>query len=156
VSFQPESAFQEMAHGDPGALEFLRAFYIWAHLQDDLIDRDKPVDIKLAVWSPVNMIHAVSSPFFQKHKDFLMPVILLSAIAFLASETRKSSPDILERITAQVLKSEYLNVFLAVCFCVGGWAHAAEMSAKFREYSFDDEPVVQGVDKGLDLTAKVG
>ena len=155
MSFQPEAAFQEMSRGDPGALEFLRAFYVWAHTQDDLIDRDKPVNVQVSVWSPTHMLCVASGPFFQKHQEFLKPVILVSALSYLASEARKNSPDVLERITAQVLKSEYLNVFLAVCFCVGGWEHAAAMSAKYREYSFDDEPA-RSPEKELDKGAQIG
>ena len=131
-----------MSRGDADAHEFLRAFFIWAHTQDDLIDRDKDLSPAAAVWPQAHLMFVLAdNPFFQRHKAFLLPVILTSALAFMASEARKNSPEVLERITAQVLKSEYLNVFLAAAFCVGGWDHAAAMSAKYRDYSFDVEPV---------------
>ena len=141
MPFQPEAAFADMARGDAGALDFLRAFYVYAHTLDDLIDRDKPIAADLAVWSQANLVAIVTSDFFLKHRAFLMPVIWTSVLAFIASEDKKNVADVLERIAAQVLKSEYLNVFLAVCFCVGGFEHALAMSRKYREYSFDAEPV---------------
>ncbi len=145
MAFQPEAAFEEMARGDAGAREFLNAFYVWAHTLDDLIDQDKPVGPDLAVWTQTHLMFVLAgNPFFQKHQAFLLPVILTSALAFLASEARKNRPDVLDRITAQVLKSQYLDVFLAAAFCIGGWDHAAAMSAKYRDYSFDAEPVNVG------------
>jgi hypothetical protein len=53
----------------------------------------------------------------------------------------------MERITAQVLKSEYLNVFLTVAALIGGFDHAAQMSDKYRLYSFDDEPAKESLAK---------
>lgn len=145
MPFNPNNAFAEMAGGDLDAQEFLRTFYVWAHTLDDLIDRDQPVGVDLAVWSQANLILVLGkNAFFRRHQDFLLPVIVTSALAFIASERRKNDKNVLERITAQVLKSEYLNVFLAVCYCIGGWDHALAMDAKYREYSFDAEPVKVG------------
>ena len=156
MPYQPETAFQEMARGDASAVEFLRAIYIGSQILDDLIDKDKPVTAEMAVWSQTHLICTVATnSFFQAHKATLIPVICTSALAFIASEERKNHPDVLERLTAQVLKSEYLNVFLAVSFCVGGWQHAAEMSRKYREYSFDNEPV-QAPEIKLDKPTEIG
>ena len=142
MPFQPNAAFAEMARGDQGALEFLRAFYLYAHNLDDLIDQDKKPAAAFSIWSHMALLAEVAAnPFFQKHRDFLLPVVWMSALAFVASEDRKNGADVLERITAQVLKSEYVNVFLAVCFCIGGFEHALAMSRKYREYHFDAEPV---------------
>lgn len=142
MSFDPETAFQEIARGDMSAFEFLRAIYTWAHVLDDLIDKDKPTGPEVTVWTQTQLIFTLAdNAFFQRHKAFLLPVVLTSALAFLASEERKNSPDVMERIAAQVLKSEYVNIFLAAAFCVGGWDHAALMSTKFRAYHFDAEPV---------------
>jgi hypothetical protein len=142
MPFQPQRAFEEIAKGDAGALEFLSAFYLWAHDQDDGIDRDKPAKADFSVWVQTNLFFVLAkNEFFAKHKDFLLPVIMTSALAYIASEDRKNLPDVLDRMTAQVLKSEYVNVFLAAAFCVGGWDHALQMSRKYRDYSFDSEPV---------------
>ena len=138
--WRPIDAFREMARNDEAAFSFLSTFYLWVQSQDDLIDRDKPVDVKHAIGFNLGLLDTfAANPFFQKHRAFLMPVIIVSALAYIASEDFKRKTEVLDRITAQVLKSQYLDVFLAVCYCVGGFDHAVAMSAKYRDYSFDDE-----------------
>jgi hypothetical protein len=140
--FDPKLAIVDITRGDKSAAELLTAFYLWTHSQDDLIDRDHAPDVANAVGFNLQMLRAFGkNEFFQKHQDFLWPVILTSALAYINSEERKKSPDVLERITAQVLKSEYVNVFFAVALVVdgGGFDHALAMTRKYRIYSFDDE-----------------
>lgn len=143
--FNIQQAFNEIAQGDADAIEFLGSFYLWCHSQDDLIDRDKPVTPALAVGLNLGLLRVFSkNSFFKKNEDFLWPVILTSALSYISSEDFKKRDDVLDRITSQVLKSEYCNVFFAVAFCVAGFDHALAMSGKYRDYSFDDEPVNKG------------
>jgi hypothetical protein len=141
MPWKPADAFKEIARGDQNAEDFLSAVYIWFHKQDDLYDRDKEVAAETSAGFDFFILQTFAkNPFFQKHQDFILPVLLMGALAWVASEDRRQSTDILERLEAQVLKSQYVDVFLAVAFCIGGFDHAVKMSRKYREYHFDVEP----------------
>lgn len=142
MPFQPEQAFAEMARGDAGAQEFLRAFYLFVHTQDDLFDRDKVLSPEVAMWPSLHLMFTFGqNSFLVKHSGFLLPVILTSFLSWVASEDKKNAPDALDRIVSQVNKSQYMDVFFAVCFLVGGLDHTLAMSRRYREYCFDVEPV---------------
>lgn len=139
MPFIPAQAFKEIARGDEDAERFCGDFYLWCHKKDDLVDKDKPVSVEMSVSFDLRLFGAFAdNSFFQRHRERLWPVIQTSALAYIASERMKNSPDVLERITAQILKSEYMNVFFVVALILGGFDHALAMQ-KFREYSFDDE-----------------
>ena len=144
----PAQVFSEIARGDKSAEEFLCALYCWFHKQDDLIDRDRVVPPEVTVGVDLTLLHAISkNQFFQKYQDYIWPVLTMGALAWVASQERANSSDVLERITAQVLKSQYQDVFYAVAFCVGKFDHAAAMSRKYRDYCFDAEPVIELANK---------
>ena len=106
-----QKAFEEISRGDTAAQEFLGAFYLWVHKQDDLIDRDKPVSVDAHVGFDLQVLRSFSkNGFFQRHQDYIWPILMTSALAYVASEDFKQKPDVLERITAQVLKSQYMDV----------------------------------------------
>jgi hypothetical protein len=152
MTWTPAEAFKDIARGDAGAEAFLGALYIWVHKQDDLFDRDHPVSASVSAGIDLQTLHVfATNPFFQKHQTFLMPVLVTSALSWVASETLAKSDDVLERITAQVLKSEYQNVFFAVAFLIGGWEHATEVQRKYREYCMDN-----GVPKNLAKDPEIG
>ena len=145
MSFKPEAAFLEIAHGDTGAREFMRAFYIFVHTQDDLYDRDKALTPEAAAWPSLHLMFTFAqNPFFLKHSGFLLPIILTSFLSWVASEDRHQSPDALARIEAQVWKGSYSDVFFGVAFLVGGIDHALAMSRKYREVHYDVESPVKG------------
>lgn len=140
MAFNPEQAFEEMARGDAGAREFMRAFYIFVHTQDDLYDRDKALTPEAAAWPGLNLMFTFAqNQFFVKNSGFLLPIILTSFLSWVASEDRRQSVDALARIEAQVLKGSYSDVFWAVAFLVGGIEHALAMSRKYREVHYDVE-----------------
>jgi hypothetical protein len=140
MSWKPADAFKDIARGDRNAEEFMGALYIWFHKQDDLIDRDKAVPADVTAGFDFHILSTFAGNlFFQTHKDFLLPVLMVGALAWVASEDRRTSEDVLERITGQVLKSQYGDIFFTVAFLRGGFDHAVAMSRRYREYSFDDE-----------------
>ena len=144
ITWTPAEAFKDIARGDATAEEFLSVLYCWVHMRDDLIDKDKAVAPETAAGLDFRILLTFAqNPFFQKHQDFLLPVLMVGALAWVASEDRKNSPEVLARIEGQVLKSQYVDVFLAVAFLAGGWEHAVQMSRKYREYSFDNEAPIR-------------
>lgn len=139
MSWKPIDAFKDITRGDAAAEELMTSLYVWFHYRDDLYDRDHPIPPE-AVRHDLALLHVFAkNTFFQKHQDYLWPVFTMATLAWIASEDRKHSEDIMERITAQVLKSQYQDYFYAVAFCVGGFSHALAMARKYREYCFDDE-----------------
>lgn len=139
--FDITGAFKDITKGNNDALEFIARFYVFVHAQDDLVDKDKP-DPGHALHTTFELFDSLASnPFFQKHKEALKTAILTSFLAYNASERLRTVENVIDRITAQVLKGEYLNVFLTTAYLVGGFGHAEEMSKKYRNYHFDVEPV---------------
>jgi hypothetical protein len=140
MSWTPQEAFEDIARGDKAAVEFMSAFYLWVHAQDDLIDRDKPANPAASTGFNLQILRAFATNiFFQKHQDFIWPVILTGALAYIVSEDKRKAEDVLDRITAQILKSQYADVFFAIAFLIGGFDHALTMKRKYHNYSFDDE-----------------
>ena len=138
MSFIPAQAFKEIARGNVDAEKFMGAFYCWVHMRDDLVDKDKVVPAETVVGFDLQLLNTFArNPFFQKHQDFLWPVIHMSALAWIASEDYSKNPDVIEQFGSQILKSQYMDVFFAVAFCIGGFDHAVAMSRAYRDYHFD-------------------
>lgn len=132
-----EAEFREIAAGDENAYEFCRAVFEWVHVFDDLIDRDKPVETEAAVLTHLKLFAVLAqNPFFQHFRADLLQALQTAALAFAASERLNNAPDIQDKLAAQVLKSQYQDVFFRVAFLVGGTKHAMEMDKKHRGYSF--------------------
>lgn len=132
--------FNDIAKGDSQAVEFMCSLHRFFHMEDDLVDRDREVPAQEVVTSNLWLMFAFShNEFFQRHKTFLWPTLVTSALAWQASEEFKKREDICDKIASQVLKSEYLNVYLGVAYCLGGFEHAEAMSRKYRRYHFDEK-----------------
>lgn len=139
IDWTPAEAFKDITRGDEAAQELMTRLYIWFHYRDDLYDKDKVVSPD-ASGIDFALLHVFAkNPFFQKHQDYLWPVFTMATLAWIASEELKQKADVLDRMTAQVLKSQYQDYFFAVAFCIGGFDHALVMSKRYRGYCFDDE-----------------
>jgi len=135
--FDVKVAIQEMAQGNAAAEEFCAILFHFIHMQDDLFDKDKPVTaLELARMNYYLISMLAFNQFFHQHKEKILPVILTSSMAWAASEAIVGTGTI-EHITAQVLKSQYQDIFYLTAFLVGGQAHLETMSSKYREYNFD-------------------
>lgn len=132
-----ETAFQEITAGNIPAYEFCRSSFEFFHLIDDLVDRDKPLvpnDIVLCLLKFIDVVGG--NEFYQAHRQDLFTFIYAAAMAFAASMRMVSDADVQRRLAAEVLKSQYQDLFFRVAFWVGGSRHAIEMDAKFRGYCF--------------------
>jgi hypothetical protein len=134
----PAEAFADIARGNKAAEELMCRAYCWTHKQDDLYDGDKHVKPEVSVGLDLQVLHAFSNnPFFKEHQAFLWPVFYMGALAWIASEDLCKSTDVLDRITSQVLKSQYQDLYYATAYCIGGFEHALAMARKYRDYHFD-------------------
>ena len=144
MQFDVGAAFRDIAKGNQDALKFLSAFYWWVHAQDDKVDGEG--SLMALIEAQLRLLQVVSTnEFYLANRDKIFPVIQTSLLSYMASERLKNAPDIVDRVTAQILKSEYMNVFFAVALMTGGFAHAAEMNRKYRIYDFDAEPVKESL-----------
>jgi hypothetical protein len=139
--FDIEKAFREIAKGDKEAYEFCEAFYGWVQTLDDLIDQDQPITAEKATVMNVGLIYTLAkNKFFAAHQETLLPIILVSSVAYIDSERFKTHEHVLDRIASQVLKSQYADVFYYVAFLRGGMGHMLAMTKQYREFSYDPVP----------------
>lgn len=131
-------ALKEISNGNEDAHRFMRAFYIWIQIQDDLFDKDHEVKASQLASSNMNLLFEVSqNPFYQEHRAVFLPVIVSASLAWVASEDFAKREGALDRLSSQVIKSQYQDVFFQVALLVGGIDHCLAMQAKYRSYYFD-------------------
>jgi hypothetical protein len=141
VSFDKfDVIFRDITKGDSDAFDFCNSFFRWTHCLDDLVDRDQEVPASAVAILQYSIFHNLAcNPFFQKHKASLLPTMLTASIAWADSEAWKKRENVLHRISSQVLKSQYQDVFIHVAALCGGQVHAHQMSNRYRDYNFDNE-----------------
>lgn len=130
-------SFTEIANGNDDAAHFCASVHAFAHLIDDLYDKDhtpKPEDV---AWVLAGFITDIAeNPFFQAHRAQLLAAIRSSLLSWVSSEQFKAREDVRDKLAAEVLKSGYQDVFFVVADLVGGMNHALVMSTKWRGYDF--------------------
>lgn len=138
-SIRPISpATKEICAGDSDAEKFAHSFLTFCRLLDDVIDGDSEWHPEDVVKANLDFIEALASnAFFERHKSFLLPLILTSARCWGDSIEWLKRPDIRERCAANVLAAEYHNVLFAVAYCVAGFDHYSAMTLKFRDFHYD-------------------
>jgi hypothetical protein len=117
--------------GNGAAADFLRAWYRFCHLLDDLIDRDTPAPLtaNTVAASMVSLIGVLSfNPFYQMNKSQLWGLVVQAANAWVDSEEGAQPKD--------VLKGMWHEVVFHVAFITGGWTALRGVSA-LREYDFE-------------------
>jgi hypothetical protein len=138
TTFDPEKAFKLIANGNDEAYALCLALYHWAHTVDDLYDRDQEVTPEW--WAEINLTLLDMSwrnSFFRQHYPALFPVIRQSLAAWAASEEYRTHEDVRDRVIAEVLKSQYQDIFFEIAFWCGGLAHQRRCDKELREYSFN-------------------
>lgn len=123
-----DALLSDVAGGDPGALEFCRAYFAFAHLTDDAVDQQVRNRWTMSQVSNtcLRLAAALSTGFFQAHKDYLIALIEMSTLAYLESEEAAEGP------AQRFLATEYFNVLLGVARIVGGFDHARAVAARWR------------------------
>lgn len=130
-----DTAFDEFP--DPNATTFAKGFYRFIHLLDDLVDHDKERtadDVALTLFAFVDQV--ANNPFFQRHKQSLLPIVYAAGRAWASSERLRKSDDIQNKIAAEVLKSQYQDLFHHIAFLSGGIEFAVQWEEKHRSYVF--------------------
>lgn len=134
---EPLDILEVVCHGNREALGFCKAFYDFLHLLDDLFDKDVEVTAeRLGVVVVRAVTEFSSNPFFQRYRDLLVPSIQTAIVSWVDSESWKSRVDLREQVAAQVLKSQYHEVFYLVAGIVGGLGHQMQVTRMFRQYDW--------------------
>ena len=137
MSFNVETAFTEISKGDSEAFDFCRSFLDFVHCLDDLVDRDKPVDPKVAGHTFLKLIYCLAdNRFFQRHKAVLLPIIHTATVEWIDSERLRQFDCPIKKVAAEVLKSSYQSIFFHVAYLCGGIDHQLKMSLTYRDYDF--------------------
>lgn len=131
--------FSEACCGNAHALEFCHTFLHFVHLIDDQIDRDKPPpDPNYVILVNLELFRVISfNPFWQEHKGSLFPILVQGVQAFADSIRWAQRTDFRDRATADVLKSQYQDVFWHVAYLCGGYRHLDLITRKYRTYNYD-------------------
>lgn len=130
--------FEDCCLGNKEAFEFLRAFLLFVHAADDVIDADKPIDSENFLLVNMEWVRCLSfNSFYQEHKASLYPLIAQSVNDYADSNLWAKRSDFRDRASSDVLKSNYQQIFYQVALLCGGWDHMREMSKKHRVYDYD-------------------
>lgn len=129
---------EEVCKGDPNAVGMCAAWYQFAHVLDDLVDRDKPVSPDEVGTLMLGVIEGLAgNPFFQANAAHLLPVMRLGALNWVESERLRQSEDVREKLSAEVYKSIYQEVFWLTAGLCGGVKHQLEMMRKHRRVDWE-------------------
>lgn len=139
-----QKILEDCCKGNADAFRFCQIFFVWCHVFDDVLDRDKPVAYADAVTANWALISELSSnPFWLKNSARLLPLVSAGASSSISSEEFKLREDVRDRMASQVLKSGYLEVYWEVAHICGGWHHKLDMVRKHRAFDFDPCPKPQ-------------
>ena len=94
---------------DPAAIQFFWLFSDTCELFDDLIDKDKPIEDEHVIRVLFNVLTVLPfNPFFEAHKQKLVPVIITGINAWLdANKLEKGSEN--DQVFSYVLRGWYMS-----------------------------------------------
>ena len=120
-------------NGDTHALMFLSSIMDAVEVWDDLIDRDNPVSDEKLTQTFLNLIFWLpQNPFFEAHKNYLLPIIMTCVNAWLDSNKLSESKVQRDRQAAWWLKQMGVELYGAVAFLMGGFDHMRSVSLEAR------------------------
>lgn len=131
--------FNRWLLGDVAAMQFVIQLSRIIETWDDLIDKDKPVtdsEINTAFITALFTING--NPFFRRHVDYLLPVIMTTINAWLDANDTQTSDDPDTRTLAFYLKDYGIEVFLQMAFLIGGYEHMRAVSKEMRTFLRND------------------
>lgn len=128
----------ELVRGNTDAAAFLGSFFDWVHFLDDVVDGEADRDPKAVCEINLTFLLTVTqNPFYLAHSAKLMPLIVQGALAWIDSHLWHTDLDDRKRVTSDVLKGYYHEVFWHAAFICGGWDHAVRMTAKHRAFDYE-------------------
>jgi len=130
--------FSDVACGNQEAVHVCWSVYQFAHVVDDLVDRDQVLDARTIGMTFLVFTETVSAnPFFQANREVLLGALRTGVVGWIDSESWKHRDALKCKLAAEVLKSSYQEFFFQVAYLCGGLLHMQAMSEKHREYCWD-------------------
>lgn len=134
------SLYRWAAKGDEAAAAFLLALTDAAHVWDDVVDGDVPLDRAALDGAFRTLVLLPADPFYRAHRERLEPIVLQAAINWQAATAIERAGGALH--VAYILRSAYIDLISAVALLTGGAAWAVEVSRTVRTINhtetFDD------------------
>lgn len=121
-------------NGDQQAIAFCYEVVAVAHVWDDLIDKDKPVEDKAIndVFFAV-LLKMPSNPFYRQYQDQLRP-IMMSAIAQWQTANILEKGDDNDKDKAFVLRASIFHIIQFCAIIIGGMQWGVDVGAEIWRY----------------------
>jgi len=126
IQKNPEAHFwiDKIANGNAHAQQFMRVFWSFTHLYDDLVDNDRPVTAEQAAEQFIAMLtEFLYNPFFCANKDFLYPLIVSMFNRWVDGDEWEQSADEYKRMASTVIRCGDVDLYHMVAYLTGGFAH---------------------------------
>lgn len=130
-----EEVYSFIAKDDTTALLFIKLWTIYCHEFDDLVDEEFNV-IEL-VKTNNTLTKLLTSEFFIKYSQLLLPQIYLAAESYQESETNQKDTAI-----GVYLSHEGNNMLRTVALITGGYDHLVSCSIKIRDLTYKEHPSI--------------
>lgn len=139
VSGNPQGCLiKECANGNNDAYLCASALYVYIDWLDNVIDKDIEVPYEVSAKTSMNLfVMLCYNKFWQENKSHLGPILITAYNAWIDSEKIKTNSDYRVRISADVLKGYFLEVFYQIGFITGGYDLMRALSEKWRGFDFD-------------------
>jgi hypothetical protein len=115
----------------------MHAFEV-TQIADDFVDRDVPDDQinsgKMLRLLHLMMVDIQINPFWDKNKDWLIPILSSSFITWEATETWKKSPNKDSRLFAYAYREICEQVVTMTANVIGGMEHARKVIREMHEF----------------------
>ncbi len=135
VKLQRDEVFAEHLAGNEAAIAFNLQMCDVLHLWDDLIDGDKPVTpeaINRGFYEA--LVELPCNPFYRAHFDALQPLVSACILSWHTANKWEAEERVEELRLAYVVRSDYINLFLASVAIVKGAEYAVRVAPEVRAY----------------------
>jgi hypothetical protein len=123
----------EACSNDMHAYSWLQSIMDIVEVWDDLIDGDKLVSHKDIHQTFINLMFFIpQNPFFERHKTYLLPIILTCVNAWMDANELAKSENRRDKQAAWWLKQMGVELYGTVAFLTGGYNHMRDISLKAR------------------------
>lgn len=121
--------------GDPDATRFLTMVTDIAHVWDDLIDLDVPVDPQ-AVHNAFfdALVVLPRNPFYARHFEMLNPILIAAINNWRVANTLEAGDDEADHRIAFISRSSYIDLITQVAFLIGGHEWVREVGPAIRRF----------------------
>jgi len=127
----------KISKGNREAAVFLCDWDAFCGLLDDVVDEPARVTDERLVRETLNLLVSLCGHGWPRdHAAQLLPVMLVSANAWLDANRLARSEEHRDRLSSDVLKSSYREMDHLVAYLCGGHSHMREVSAN-RRFDYD-------------------